>query len=383
MVRNYLMLFLLLVACGPSNNDGGPVIRKGDTNNGQNNTNNRTAGTNGTNNATGGTNNGTPDPECVGIICEEGRVCVKGVCVLPDLSVACDDGESLGMVDVSQPLTLSGDTRGWADSVVTTCAEGGEFSGAENAFSFEVPAPVLVDVRLTSSAGIDWATEVRVDDCRSSDAVLICQDPERFEFLADPGKTYWIVVEPLSGIDEGAFDIELTFTELVCSPPGGRSCNGDDVVLCLAGTSEASFSCGTSCQEGTCVGDSCAAPHIVTASASFSGDTEAYSNTLNFENQPSCSMSGTQGIATPGPELVLLLPELTAGQTVTVDTTMNDDNDNGIFVLDSCSDMQGCLAAADLGDMLEFTVPADGDYYVVIDKLSPSPKTFHYTVDIQ
>ncbi len=201
--------------------------------------------------------------------------------------------------------------------------------------------------------------------------------------MAEPGTDYFVVVEPRTGIDRGSFEFTMTFEELVCSPPGGTSCNGDNLVVCQAGTSEAEYACGTGCMNAACLGDTCDTALEVTASGSYTGNIEAFDGTLDFGTQPSCSLGGDQGIATPGPEIVLSLPGLEAGQTVTVDASMNDDNDNAIFVLDQCTDQEGCLAAIDIGEVLTWDVEADGDYFIVIDKTTDSPNPFNYTIDIQ
>lgn len=377
------LLLVAAAACGPEP-DRPRVIPDDGTNGSSTGTNNGTTSTP-TNNGTTSTNNGTTaaNDACADVECEPDRMCVKGVCVLADLGVACRDAEDLGELDVSGPVTIAGDTTGFSDSLTTTCAADDGFSGADRAYRFTVPSAVRVDAVLQTSSGIDWVAEVRTGGCESTASVLTCSDNEQFPFVAQPGIDYWLVVEPYAGIDEGAFELDLSFTAQQCTPPGGRTCDGDDVLVCQGGTSQARHACATGCAGGGCGGDSCATAYAVDGPVTLSGDTSAYSETLDFGGQASCSMDGDQGISTPGSEVVLLLRGLTAGETVTVDASTNDDNDNAIFVQETCGDSNVCLAAQDLEDRLEFQVPADGDYYVVIDKLTSSPKAFTYSVDIQ
>jgi hypothetical protein len=317
------------------------------------------------------------------MVCEDDQKCVRDVCVPIDAKLACDEVQDLGEVDLAAEVSASGNTEGFVDTTTTTCAAVQNLSGAENAFKFTVPAAARVNLVLTSESSVDWVIEVREGACEDAAASMTCSDVEDFDFVVEPGTEYFVVAEPRTGIDRGPFEFTMTFEELVCSPPGGVSCDVDDVVVCQAGTSEARYGCGTGCMDAACLGDSCATAFEVTASTSFAGDTEAFSGTLDFGSQPSCSVGGEQGIATPGPEVVLSLPGLTQGQTVTVDASMNDDNDNAIFVLDQCSDQQGCLDAIDIGEVLTWDVPADGNYFVVIDKTTSSAKPFAYAVDIQ
>lgn len=374
--------------CGEPEDDGSRNILSPNNSTATNaDTNNGNGPNNATNNATTGTANGDPNngfgQECADVVCEDpDRRCVKGVCVRSELKVACEEYQDLGEVDLRQMVTATGDTDGFADAIETGCGSTDGFSGAENAFRFTVPAPARVSFDLQSTAAIDWAIEVRGDDCGSSAAQVACSDVEQFDFLAEPGIEYFILVEPATGIDRGAFQIAMSFEELVCSPPASRSCDGDDLIVCQAGTSKARYGCGTGCSTDRCDGDTCDNVFEVTASASFTGDTQGFVNALDFASQPSCSSGGQQGIATPGPEIVLSLPGLTAGQTVTIDASMSDNNDNGIFVLDSCDDTSGCLASNDIEDILVWDVEVAGDYFVVIDKLTSSNKSFSYTVDI-
>lgn len=385
-----ILTLALFASCGPPDDDGPDVISGNNPiNNTTTGTNNTTTGTTGTNNTTAGTNNATTstnneDDACTGIVCDDPtRKCVKGICVLADLNVACESPIDLGEVDLDSPASGSGETSNFADALETSCAADDGFSGAENVIHFTVPQPARVNFRLTSIAAVDWVVEVRTDSCTDPADPLVCSDVEDFLFVAEPGTDYYLVVEPASGIDQGAFDFEMDFTELVCSPPGAKTCAGDDVSVCLAGTSQQIRACGTGCSGGACLGDSCDNPFAVTASMSIAGDTNAYASTLDFSGEPTCSESGDAGIATPGAEIVLSLPGLTAGQTVTIDAGAPDTNDNGIFILDDCSDQVACLAAVDLGETLAWDVPADGSYFIVIDKLSDTDNPFLYGIDIQ
>ena len=323
-------------------------------------------------------------PECAGVECDGGGMrCVRGACVDETLLVACEVPEELGEVDLATMYMGSGDTAGFVDGIKAHCGSENPLSGAENAISFTVPALAVASFKLTSSAPFDWLIEVREEACIDLDTNAVeCSDVEDFDFPVEPGQDYWILVEPSIGIDVGAFDWTLSFQGLICVP-GERTCEDATTVLeCRGGDEEVLLGCGTACDAGVCHGDSCADPVEVTAGMSFSGDSRGFTSSLDFGSQTTCS-TGAEGIQTPGQEMVLSLPNLTSGQTVTVDASMNDTNDNAIFVLETCAQDTPCLAANDIGDVLTWTVPADGAYFIVIDKLSSSPREFNYTIDIQ
>ncbi len=324
-------------------------------------------------------NNG--GPSCVGVMCEAGLKCVRGDCVAMDAKLACDEVKDEGILPVTQAHTFVGDTTNFVDTFDTACVQTvNNYSGPENVFRFQVNARALTRLTLTSSAtNVDWLMEVRTGDCGAAGESLVCSDPETTQFVAQPGVDYFLVVEPAIGFDTGPFQVAAQFQEQNCTV-GDRTCMGADIEVCGSGT----FACANGCNAGDCFGNTCAVAIDVNGAMSFSGDTQGYTSQFNFENEMSCSPSMMGGIATPGPDMVLRLPGLTVGQTITVDTTMNDDNDNAIFVLTSCqAPSTTCAAGRDLGDVLNYTVETAGDHFVVIDKLTASPKPFNYMIDVQ
>ncbi len=388
----FVITATLLCACGPDEDPPPNII------DGSNTPNNTTNNTTGTNNATNNLilNNGFGE-ECLGVECMADQRCVRGTCVAASSKVSCEDFEDIGELEADTTYMGSGDTAGYADAIATICPSEGLYSGAENAIKFTVASAGGAEFSVSTSDPIDWLMEVR-EDCSDPGmdppdnnepmpgdlARAQCSNSASLSFTVRPGRDYWLIVEPAAGaIDTGTFEWTLDLGPArLCSV--GRTCQDATTVLqCFAGVEERVLSCGTTCTNGSCAGDLCTNALEVTAAMSWSGDADAFTSFFDFADQTSCSMDGVEGIATPGPDMVLSLPGLTAGQRVSVDASMMDDNDNAIFVLDSCDVNSGCLAGRDLGDKLDFDVPADGDYFVVIDKLTNSTHTFNYTIDIQ
>ncbi len=398
-MRISIIIFSILVfsACPdePSSNNNDENNTIFNPSNGTTNKNNTTKGPNNNNGTTNNkgttpTNGGSDDGKdygagCDGIVCEDvDQRCVRGSCINKSFKIACFEAQDLGVLDITQTKTASGDTKGFADSLSFECSqtENG-FSGPENAIQFQLSADANVKIDLSSTSPIDWAMDLRTN-CHDPSTSVLCQDPETLSFPGKAGETYTIVVEPRSGIDEGTFNLDFEFTASLCSPAGSYSCDGDNLTRCVAGGAAVqNLACPAGCSDAACIGNTCSEPIVVTASTTFSGDSAAYTNVLDFGAQPTCSPDAVSGISSPGSEVILSLPNLTAGQKVVVDTSMNDENDNAIFVLETCSDQDSCLAGVDLGEKLDWDVPSNGDYFIVIDKITNNPKTFNYIVDIQ
>ncbi len=377
---------LALAACGPEEERNPNNVIPGNNGVDNNGSNNGTGGSNngttaGTNNGTAGSNNGTGGGQCGEAGCDPDQRCVRDVCVDGALKVACEEPQDVGTLDVATSHSFSGSTAEYADSLLTACGGTAERSGPDYAFQFQVSETATATATLTTTAAIDFVIEVRGDECDGEDVGLLCSDSADVQFLVEAGRTYFVVVEPGSGIDRGDFDLALEFSAgPACTPVGGATCDAGEVTRCRA-NGEVVSSCADACSGDGCLGDTCEAPIVVSGSMTFSGDAQAYTNSVDFDDQPTCSTNG-DGIASIGSEVVLSLPGLTAGQTVTVDGS-TDDVDQAIFVQQTCGDSAECLAAVDLGDRLTFDVTADGDYFVVVDRLDVQDKPFNFTVDIQ
>lgn len=327
------------------------------------------------------TNNNTEEIRCDDVTCQAGEKCVRGDCVDANAKLACDEVQALGTIDTSAPYTITGDTTGFVDTLSTTCGMAGDFNGAENAFSFQLDKDAIVTLDLTTTAAVNWLMEVRKSGCLDGSDIAICNTSENITFPAQAGQTYTLIVEPQVGFDKGAFSIEMSFVEAVCSPPGSRVCVDGDLEECRAGTSIATLECSDGCMDSACLGDRCETAIEVTASTSFSGEIIALHSNFNLADSATCGTNGT-GIESTGQDMVLKLTGLTEGQIVTVDASM-DTMDDVIAVVKDCTAALACERAVDLGDKLTWTVPTAGDWYVIVDKRLPASGTYSFTVDIQ
>lgn len=330
----------------------------------------------------GGSSNNDLLDGCTDVVCETDFRCVRGACVPNIAPVACEQPIELGELDpATATLTASGDTTDFVDSTQTDCGSIGPFSGAENAFSFTVSSAAVLNLELTTEAAVNWVMEVRRDDCQNTANRVICSDPELAAFAVEPGVTYFLLVEPADGIDKGVFEVEGTFTAGTCVP-GSLTCQSEtEVAYCFAGEEERIYACSGGCAGDRCAGETCAAALDITESTTLTGNVEAYANDFDFDNEPSCSLDGTDGIAGPGTDFVLRFPNLTTGETVRFDAS-GDNVDQAFYLVDSCSTAASCDGAADLGDRFQFTAERDGEHFVVVDVASGRRGDFEIEVTL-
>lgn len=294
----------------------------------------------------------------------------------------CDAIQFLGVLGVQDGVyTFSGDNAGVTGSMQTHCASAGADS-AELVYGFEVAESAFVDVRLETppNGEVDWVHEVREGSC-TPDTRVYCTDPETSRFLARAGTRYFLILEPNVANRVGKVDVEFAFTPAVCDQPGLEQCVDGEMVICEGGLEETAYECATGCAQDRCAGDLCANAIVVpgVGSHSFGGHLRAFANGFEAFDRASCNLGGA--LKTPGSDVIFSLPGLVAGQTVKIDASL-DDVDNAIFVLPGCGANDVCLEATELTDTLDWVVPADGDYTVIIDSLSESSKPFEYVIEI-
>lgn len=331
---------------------------------------------------------------------------------MPDMTTPggtdlCSNVQKLGTIAVADRTeSLSGSTLTidgmdpLISGVGTAC--GGQVA-AEQVFEFQVDQPVRITANLKAKDNTAWVLEARTGTCQASETLYCSANTASYVFVAQPGKTYYLVAEPQRQDKTGAFDLDLKLTPLVCLPVGGTTCAGTDVSLCEAGgEAQITYACGAPCSQDHCGGDLCDNAISVTAGTfRINGAAKAYKNTFDFKDSVKCVNPDTAiqpemgepipdpgspgNISTPGQDVVFKLPGLKKDQKVTVDATTDagDNADSAIFVLNSC-DVLDCRVGLDIGDKLDaWTVPADGDYFIVVDRVRSSDQEIVVDIKIE
>ncbi|MEZ4458442.1 MAG: hypothetical protein R3E66_01690 [bacterium] len=308
-------------------------------------------------------------PTCPEVPCLGEDVCVDNVCV-PNTS--CGTAKNLGTISPGDTVTDSGSfiTQG-LDQLTTSCA--GAMATRERVIAFDVAERSLLSFEVDWTGQFDGVVSFRTT-CADDSSETLCQDQESGARVFEPG-TYYMVLEMKFG-NAGTYALTINSQTAGCTI-GESMCVDTTLEICPTGVEKESIMCPDACTNSACVGGSCSNAITVTApGGTYTGGAGAFIGTLNFENNAGCGNRQS-----PGYEAVFYLPGLTAGQVVNVDTLTGDTNSNAIFITSACGDTSACVANYASED-IDWVVPANGDYYVIVDKVLNSRSEFSYTLNI-
>lgn len=330
------------------------------------------------------------DPTC-NDMCIAGEICVAGTCIDDTAARKCGDAQNLGQLKHGATTTASGTLRRASDVIATACGPDQTASnvGAEAVFKFTVEQDSRIDFKARWLGEFDGVIAFHTDSCEIPGSSMdACFDHEEQSLHALAGHDYYMIVELSVGRGHD-FTVELTAQPVDCIPgsDAANTCSDGTFYRCEGAGESVAYDCAANCNgAGTeCLGNSCAEPIVVTASTTFSGNVQSYDSKYDFQFIAGCEVEDT-AVPTAGQEVIFMLPNLTAGQTVTVDAQTNDLNSNAIFITSNCGTPTEltCVAATYGGEeRLIWTVPADGRYFVFIDKDTGAGNAFEYSIDIQ
>lgn len=308
----------------------------------------------------------------------------------------CTQVLNLGVLDASSAgtRTFYGNTRLLDSELAASCSRNGEQS-LEFTFAYQVSSTAQLRLRIAAITNVDWVMTRATGTC---DNEVRCRENDD-SFFANAGVQYFVSAEPLSVGGEAELRLEIEVEPVNCGQTG--SVCRDDVLVTCTRNEEVEFACGNSCTNmpgddgssvmvGRCDANDCATAEEVpnSGTTTYTGSWGGYLNTFRGPNVPiaGCDMAGS--ISPRGKDRYLVIKDLVAGQTVTIDAS-NDVHDDIIFPVRGYS---GCDTTAaecvdaptDLGDTLVFSVPEDGDFVFIIDGLSPqNDEPFEHTVTIE
>lgn len=298
----------------------------------------------------------------------------------PAEGASCASPTDLGSLAAGQEHTFNSSLLEPASTLDTTCDLGATGSGVR-VFALEVDVTSRVEFWTTLSPS---RLDLRDGDCSSPTEVITCTDGGTYTATLEAGKTYHLAV--WGDFNVGDFQMRATVQEAVCSPGEPNWCDSGMLNECDRGTSIDAYTCADSCADASsCSADACEAPVAVDLSGgsavTLSGNTGAYTGTWTADQVTNCGfVQGDNGPDTPYAEMFFEVSGLQRNDQLVVDS--NSPGDYAFFVLDACSASE-CLVAVDDdvdtgGQRLDWRVPADGSYLVVIEALATGDRDFEF-----
>jgi hypothetical protein len=300
----------------------------------------------------------------------------------PAFEGECQVADQLGRLRPGRTMTRSVDTESLAHHFNVRCLGKGRAS-SEYVARFRVEQPMMLHFDVESH-GRDAKVELRRGrDCGHPDVIQTCTDYEEGSAFVQPGSTYFAVVQT-NGALEGRLDVEFRPEAVRSSCSGGRVCQEGSVSHCapMQGRLDR-FACAAGCAtDSACAGETCDQPLDVESDRTLTGFSGAYRSNYRTQFVPDDegSEGAWQSVETIGEDLVLRLPDIDEGESVTIDAS-EDRKDHVVTIRSSCSSPSATLAATDLGERLEWRAPEAGTYWVIVDRTTTYPGPFEIDID--
>lgn len=293
-------------------------------------------------------------------------------CHAIDLGVIAPDGSSRVTVDMADA----------ANRVQPSCTPG---VAKEMIFSFSTERTSRVEIRPVSAQIGDLLLQIDRGPCAETEEVA-CFDSGAQNMIAEAGVEYYLLLESATGAASGELELVLDTEALECFPAASSSCADDETVLyCGSGFVERSHTCSLGCSDGACAGEYCdnQIPMDSDGFMRLEGSLDGYTSRFNMRDRAECFDSGLP-LATDGPEVLVALPGIQAGQVVRIDVSeeVGDFNDNAVFIVEDCGRTPTCVAGSD-AEKYEWIAAEDGDYTLIIDTVSTASSEFVYEIAVE
>jgi len=326
--------------------------------------------------------------------CTDDETCTDGQCKATGGGCSCVAGQQL---KCNQTIPWANDAFGATTNVDTWPCAPGDYTGPEYAFPFKVNQPSEVSVKLSNEVG---ATDVFVlEDTGNGCSPNNCGAAavSKLSFLAEPDKTYYVVVDGKKG-SAGKFDITTTCsTAIETNCEDGFDDDDDGQTDCNDSDCATDLSCGQTENCGNGVDDDddalvdCADPQC---------DGTDLCNSLCYPNDGSyCGLSqifGTDGGSVgnniseygcafqpyDGPEFIYSF-NATSSQLVTVNLQQSFPG-HSIFVMQDLGggcNAQNCLVSGP--NQVSFFASAGVAYFIAIDGANKAKGQYKIKIECQ
>lgn len=325
--------------------------------------------------------------------------CVSGTCQ----DGSCDVDTSLADQCSNAPSIANGTVivenfDDFSDQKEVSSCTGRDTDGPDAFFSVDVPSGEILRANVDARGDADPALYL-FEDCNSPGNTCLAGDSAGFGgdsssifYKASQNRTLLLAVDSDDG-SGGIFEMEVRTQSPACQPDSRVCGTGQNTLkFCEHPGFWTDYTCSGGCSSGSCnnpIGDTCADRFEVTSfPATKNPDMDTFSNSFEVSDN-SCT-----GESSSGNDVVY---EVNAqdGETISVDVTPDDSDDDPIVVLTrECSRLAkegdpACTAGVDDGsggdtENLSHTVRSGqgGSYYVIVDADSTFDDEEPFTVDI-
>lgn len=294
------------------------------------------------------------------------------------------DAVDLGVLGPNASAQTTLDLADATNEVTLSCSQAA--IAKEMMVRFSVEQTSRVKINATSNIQYGLNLQINRGACEAPDEGA-CFNSGAQNIIAEAGVEYFLTLESAVGNSSGEIELTLETEALECYPTQSSTCDGDEVQQCKAGFEIATHTCSLGCEIDSCAGDTCenAIPMDPSGTMRLEGSLAGYTSNFNMRGRPECFDSGF-ALPTDGPDILVALNGLRAGQTVYVDTSQDigDPHDNAVFITKGCAtSTPECVAGADdPNEKYEWVVTEDGDYTLIIDLIGRATSDFVYEVTI-
>jgi hypothetical protein len=313
-------------------------------------------------------------------------------------------------LDLTPSMTASGNFMDFTASTMSSCPGTALFGGTTVSASgrravYKVSGVQAGEViRATLNSSVDTVVWIS-GDCtngvqgaclRGNDTFTTSASPEVVEYGVSTAGDYYIIAHAFgASTASGTFTVGVELLTQVCAPGTGicgtNAGGAETSQVCLPsglGYRPAAV-CAAGCDmaTGLCVqsaGESCLNPVDLTPGMPFTADLSAYDS-----DHPITSFSSCTGDFFEGADTVFRIPNVQAGQTVTVSYTTSFDG--ALWITSSCAGGNAgvCLEGEDSNfssaggtETLVYTATSTGDLFVITGPYDSSDTSGAFTVDV-
>ena len=324
--------------------------------------------------------------------CTTGEKCAQGLCTSGTAGCSCQAAGSLDC-DISMPW--ASDAFGATDVIDAWPCAPGDYTGKEFTWSFKSSDPKAVTVSIDNDQGSSDVFVLADKGAGCSASACIKANVSTVKFVADPSKTYFVVVDGKKG-SAGKFDLTVTCgdpAEIDCEDgkdndnDGKTDCSDADCAsdLACAGGEECTNQVDDDnddlidCEDPDCGADPVCTSACIASASAYCGYSQIWETggfgATNSVSEYSCGFKQSF----TGPEMVYAFK---AGKSGLVTVALPESfGGASLFVLQEQG--LGCNGTACVesgAGSVSFGATAGVTYYFVVDGANGAQGSYHITV---